>query len=869
MSDGSFNGENFVDQAESIILENLSNEQFGVSELAAAMNTSRSNLLRKIQKHTRLSASQFIRQVRLEKGMEMLGQTSLTVSEVSFKVGFGSASYFIKCFREYYGYPPGEVVRRGEVANSQGVSTGRQRQLVAIMFTDIEGYTSLMQKDESKAIAYRDRHREVFDFTTRKFNGRILQYYGDGTLSTFPSAIDAVQCGIEMQLAFRKEEPRIPIRIGIHSGDIIVTDQDVIGDGVNVASRIESLATTGSVYISEKVYDEIKNQPDLLTTSMGVHRLKNVTKPIEIYAVSNYELGGIDTLDRTAAGEPGGSSFNKWSIIGVAVILLVIFTYSSGVFKWESGSDSITGIIDKSIAVLPFKNESSDSSNLYFINGLMESTLNNLQKIKDLRVVSRSSVEKYRNTNKTIPEIARELKVSYFIEGSGQKVGDQVLLNIQLIEASGDRHLWAEQYNRKVVDIFELQNEVARKIVGSIEAIVTPAELEQIERKPTKNLLAYDYYLQALDPFNSRTNEGLEQAIGLFEQAIEQDPEFALAYANIAISYYLLEMFQIEKQYTEKINSYADKALLYDSKSAESLIAKALYYIQTKEYELALPHLKKALEYNPNSSFAVQMLADFYLRLIPDSDRYLEYALKGVQLNVAANDSVTQSYIYVQLSNALVSSGFIDEALKYINMSLDYDAENYFAPHLKAFILFAKDGNIERTRNLIIKEWKKDTSRLDILQDVAKLYYVQENYDSAYFYFKKFAQAREDNGLNIYLQENAKIALVFEKMGFDTEAGKFFNDFSEYCDEDHSSYRSANLAVKYAYEGKIDQAIEQLRIFSEAENYQYWFLLLEDEPMFKSLRSHPEFESIMQKIKDRFWENQARLKESLEEEGLI
>jgi len=297
MSDSSFIGGHFIDKAEALIVENLSKEQFGVSELADAMNMSRSNLLRKVKKDTKLSVSQFIRQVRLEKGMEILGQTSLTVSEVSFNVGFGSTSYFIKCFREYYGYPPGEVVRKGDVDKSRGGSTARQRQLVAIMFTDIEGYTSLMQKDESKAIAYRDRHREVFDFTTRKFNGRILQYYGDGTLSTFPSAIDAVQCAIEMQLAFTKEEPRIPIRIGIHSGDIIVTDQDIIGDGVNVAARIEALAKTGSVYISEKVYDEIKNQSELLTASKGVHTLKNVTKPMEVYAVFNHELGGIDTPD--------------------------------------------------------------------------------------------------------------------------------------------------------------------------------------------------------------------------------------------------------------------------------------------------------------------------------------------------------------------------------------------------------------------------------------------------------------------------------------------------------------------------------------------------------------------------------------------
>ena len=484
-----------------------------------------------------------------------------------------------------------------------------------------------------------------------------------------------------------------------------------------------------------------------------------------------YDVSPEGGWEKTRPANPsdehkGRGETRSWKIAGffsfVVIAVLIVLNLTG-----RRDRQQVSPELEKSIAVLPFKNESSDSSNLYFVNGLMESTLNNLQKIKDLRVISRSSVEKYRNTDKTIPEIAEELHVSYFVEGSGQKVGDQVLLNIQLIEASGDRHLWAEQYSRKVVDIFALQNEVATKIAGAVEAIVTPAELEQIGKKPTENLLAYDYYLQALDPFFSRTNEGLEKAIVLFEKAIEEDPEFALAYANVAISCYLLDMFQIEKQYTEKINTYADKALLYDSKSAESLIAKAFYYIQIKEYQLALPHLEKALEYNPNSNLAVQMLADFYFRLVPNSDKFLEYALKGVQLNVAANDSVTQSYIYLQLSNALMSSGFVDEAYKYINMSLEYNAENYYAPHLKAFILFARDGNIERTRNLLIKEWKKDTTRLDILQDVAKLYYVQENYDSAYFYFKKFVEARKNNDLDIYVQENAKIALVYKRMGLD------------------------------------------------------------------------------------------------------
>lgn len=866
MSGASYNTESFVDQAESIILENISNEQFGVSELAEAMNTSRSNLLRKIKQQTQLSASLFIRKVRVEKSMEILGQTSLTVSEVSYKVGFGSTSYFIKCFREYYGYPPGEVGKRGASDKNQGGASTRNRQLVAIMFTDIKGYTSLMQTDEKKGVAYRERHREVFDTTTKKYNGRILQYFGDGTLSTFPSAIDAVRCGIEMQLAF-KQEPKVPIRVGIHSGDIIVTEEEIIGDSVNIAARIESLANAGSVYISDKVYDEVKNQDDLITASMGVHKLKNITKPIEVYAVSNQQLGIIEIPKPTVIK---GNPSLKWSIMAVGILLIGVLTYSLGIFNRKSGLDSATSWGDKSIAVLPFKNDSGDSSNLYFVNGLMESMLNNLQKIKDLRVISRSSVEKYRTNEKTIPEIAEELHVSYIVEGSGQKIGDQILLNIQLIEASTDRHLWAEQYDREFVDVFELQNDVARNIVNSIEVIVTPLELELIQKKPTESLLAYDYYLRALGPLNSQTPDGLGQAIGLLEQAIEEDPEFALAHANIAISYYLLERTQVEKEHTEEINSYADKALLYDSKSAESLIAKYFYYVQTMEYELALPHLEKALEYNPNSSFAIQMLADFHFRIIPNSGKYLEYALKGGQLDVAASDSVTLSYLYLNLGNAFIQNGFVDEAIVYIDKSLNHFPENYFAPYVKALIMYAKERDLERGKQSLLKEWKRDTSRLDILQEVANFYYYEEDYDSAFYYFKKFVTARETNGLNLYPQADIWIGRVYEKMGLVEQSMEFYRSYAEYCEKDESIYRSMSLAMKFANEGEIDRAIEQLNIFSRQDNFQYWTLVfLEVDPLMNPLRGNPAFDEAFEKIEYRFWENQSRLKESLEEEGLI
>ena len=853
----------FIDEAEELILAKVEDENFGVSELAEAMHMSRSNLLRKIKKSTSASASQFIRQIRLRKAMEILGETSLTISEVSFQVGFSSTSYFTKCFRDYYGYPPGEVGKLADDKGKKGEYNSRQRQLVAIMFTDIVGYTSLMQQDEQKAIEYREHHREVFDSATKKYKGRILQYYGDGTLSTFPSAIDAVHCAIEMQVAFTQKKPILPIRIGIHSGDIIATNEEIIGDGVNIAARIESLAEVGTVYISDKVYDEIKNQQGLITSSRGVHNLKNVARPMEVYAVSNHQLGTIEELKPTEQILSHNSLPWKWLVAWMAVILACISFY------YISTYESVSGDLDKSIAVLPFKNESSDSTNAYFVNGLMESTLSKLQKINDLKVISRTTSEKYRQSQMSVPEIAEELEVNYLVEGSGQKVGELVLLNIQLIEAASDKPIWSEQYKRKFEDIFQLQNEIAQEISIAIKAMVTPQELISIQKKPTENLQAYDYYLQALDPYYSRTQDGLNTAIALFERAIEEDEQFALAYANIAISYYFLDRFQKEKQFTDEINRYSDQALLYDSKSDICLTSKALYYIENKDYHLALPHLNKAVEYNPNSALVYRMLADFYAYYEPNTRMYLLNALLGVQLDASGSDSTTVSYGYVQLSNALMQAGFFKEALKYVNLSLDYDANNYFSSHLKIFVQFAMDNNWERTQKHLTDLWKKDTSRLDILQDIGKIYYGQEKYDSAYYYYEKFIRAREANNLNLYVGENVKMASVYEKMGRGQKVDSLFADYVTHADELQSPYRSAIIAFKHAYLGEIDAAISELEAFSKLKNIQYWFLLMRNDPLMEPLRTHPKFETIMGTIENAFWKDHAELKNELIEKGVL
>ncbi|NRD23613.1 helix-turn-helix domain-containing protein [Winogradskyella litoriviva] len=699
MSNNSYQGK-FIEEAESLILEHISNEQFGVSELADLMNMSRSNLLRKIKKQTQGSASQFIREVRLQKGMTLLKETELTVSEISYQVGFSNNSYFTKCFRDYYGYSPGEARKK--------------------IYEQVE----LRQEDSPNTAANK---------VTKK--GFLQQY------------------------------------------------------SVQILLAVISVIVLAAFFLFRK-----------------------------------------ETLN----------------------------TDKEDVYR------------SKSIAVLPFKNMSSDSNNLYFVNGLMESTLNNLQKIEDLRVISRTSVEKYRDTDKTISEIAEELNVNYLIEGSGQRADNQVLLNIQLIDASNDTPIWAEQYNHKTEDIFSIQNEVALKITEAIKATVTPSELQQIDKKPTENLLAYDYYLKGLETYQAGTKAGLEAAIVLFEKAIEQDPEFALAYSEIAISYYYLDLNQAEKRYTDVINNNADKALLYDSKSAKSLISKALYYINSKEFRLAIPHLEKALEYNPNSSSVVQILADLYSRAIPDTGKYLQYALKGLQIDIEANDSINKSYMYLALSNAFIQNGFTGEAQKYIKLSLDNNPENYYAPFLNVFIQYAQHQNIEKATDALVREWEKDTTRLDIMQEVAKFYYFQEKYDSAFYYYDKFEKIKARNGLNMYPQENLKIGMVFDKMGITDKAEDHYKAYAEYCKNDQSIYQPVSLAMKYLNEKKPNLAIEQLKLFATKNNYQYWVLLfLEEDPLMKTLKNHPEYDEVVQKIKDRFWENHKQLEKSLKDKNLL
>jgi TolB-like protein/AraC-like DNA-binding protein/tetratricopeptide (TPR) repeat protein len=676
----------FLDQLIAKVESNISDEEFGVSELADALNMSRSNLLRRVKKATNLSVSQLINQIRLERAMELLRNSTLNVSEISHQVGFNSLSYFIKCFREHYGYPPGEVGKHPVLPESQ----------------------------------------------------------------------------------LPEEAPQRP-----------------------------------------------------------------------------------------------WTPFLIWGLLGVAMLVVGWI-----IFKPEITETKLTR--EKSIVVLPFKNDSADSTNVYLINGLMEATLNNLQKIKDLRVLSRTSAEKYRESDKSIPEISEELKVSYLIEGSGQKIGDRIVLNIQLIEGATDTHLWSKQYRRQANDIFTLQQEVAKDIAERIQAIITPEEKDRIEKIPTENAKAYDSFLKGLDLLNKGGDDNLISSITYFKEAIKEDEKFALAYAYAAVAFYYHDVFRAEKKYEDQLGVYADQAMLHDPTSGESFRAKALYYMLKKDYVQALPYLEKGLEYNPNSVQILKLLSSYYGLYMPNTGKYLEYALKSLRLDVAAMDSVSASYLYLELGNALIQAGFVDESLDYLARSQASFPANPFSSYVRAFASYGKTRDLRNTRNQLKVEFAKDTSRVDILQDLGKVSYYLREYDSAYLYYERFDKMRKRNKLDIYTHENMLIGITFEKAGRVEEGRAFIQSYRDYLDTDQTAYKQLGLCMYHAHFGEFDTAMEHLRLFAKEDNILFWVILfLTEDPIVDEFKKEPEFQKIWASVNEKFWENNRRIREKLDEEELL
>ncbi|MCK9280852.1 MAG: tetratricopeptide repeat protein [Melioribacteraceae bacterium] len=506
---------------------------------------------------------------------------------------------------------------------------GNIRLLAAIMFTDMVGYTALMQEDEEKAIFLREKHRKILENTIPQYQGRILQYYGDGTLSIFGSAIEAVRCSIDIQNSFQTA-PKIPVRIGIHIGDVVYEDDGVFGDGVNIASRIESLGIAGGVLISDKIHDEIKNHPEFQTISQGFFELKNVRRPIEIFSLMNK---GLATPKQDELKLKTKTSF-------------------------------------KSIAVLPFVNMSSDKENEFFSDGITEDLLNALSKVAGLQVTSRTSAFAFKGKNIDIREIGKQLAVSSVLEGSVRKVGNRVRITAQLINTIDGYHIWSESFDRELEDIFAVQDEISKRIANILREKLTTNELSQpLVKKYTSNINAYSVYLKGLYYWNKFTPEMTFKAIDMFNQVIQIEPEFPLSYARLSGCYTYLGAIGIMKPDIAypRAKDLAYKALDMDKTLEDCHVAIGMVKLFYEwDFKGSEESLLKALEINPGYATAF-LNYSMYLSGMHRLEEAKNFAEKAATLD-PLSPVILDNY-----ADTLMYNGNFEDANYYYQKTLELD----------------------------------------------------------------------------------------------------------------------------------------------------------------------------------------------------
>lgn len=506
------------------------------------------------------------------------------------------------------------------------------------MFTDMVGYTALMREDEQRAKVLRDRQREILEDEVGRHGGRVGQYYGDGTLSSFPSAVEAARAAIRIQKRL-SEPPRIPLRIGIHLGDVLQDDHGVLGDGVNVAARVQSLAVPGSVVISDRLQEELANHPQLPTLALGRVRLKGVPRKIEVHALASEGLTVPDPE-----------------------------TFLQG--RRE----------ERSVAVLPFVNMSVEPETEYFADGITEEIINALTRVAGVQVTARTSSFAFKGQNKDVRTIAAELGVSTVLEGSVRRAGDRVRITAQLVEAEDGYHLFSETYDGSLEDIFETQDKISAAIVVRLEehfgtsATAGPAPAGQPHMHDTE---AYTEYLKGRYHWNRWTVRDSLLALEHLERSAELDPSCALPFSRLAVIYtFLASVGQMDPADAyPRAAAFARHALELEPDSGEGFLALGTVKLFHEwDFDGAREYLELALDRTPGSIDARSSYA-MYLKAVGRHEESVEEHRAAVRLDplsLPANRG---------LAVALLAAGRAEEAWQQVERVLTLD--DRFAPGLE------------------------------------------------------------------------------------------------------------------------------------------------------------------------------------------
>jgi len=486
------------------------------------------------------------------------------------------------------------------------------RRLAAIMFTDMVGYTAAAQADETAALNLLREQEELVRPIFASHEGREIKSTGDGFLVEFSSALRAVQCAVEIleRLHGRNGRPgatAIRVRVGVHLGDVEERENDIFGDAVNIASRIEPLAPPEGICVSGPVFDQVRNKIAVPFESLGPQSLKNVRYPIDVYRVT------LPWDVRPASPSTGPPSRTR-------------------------------------LAVLPLTNISPDPKDEYFADGLTEELISALSKIRDLRVIARTSVNQYKSGSKSISQIASELDVGSLLEGSVRKSGSRLRITLQLIDASTQEHIWADRFDRELDDVFAIQTEIAEKTASTLQLELLSRDRDSIRKPPTSDLVAYNLYLRGLHAARLLSFDGYAQSMKFFEEALEKDPRFSLAYSSLANMYVLLAGETIApSEAFPRAKKLLETAIELDPDSSEAHTARGNLALQhDKDWDLSEREFRRALALNPsdaNAHFWYAMLLTV-LQRFPEAEAELRLTMGLDPLWRLPNSWLVAVYFY-------------------------------------------------------------------------------------------------------------------------------------------------------------------------------------------------------------------------------
>jgi len=722
-----------------------------------------------------------------------------------------------------------------------------KRQLSVVFFSDIVGYTLLMGKDEDlafelmkKNVAY---HQQVFE----KFNGRLIKELGDGILAVFDSADVALKASLEIQKLWLST-PDVKLRIGLHSGEIIFENNDVFGDAVNVASRIQSIGVPSCVLFSNEVLLQIKDHRPFPYVNLGLFILKNVERKLELFALTSEPLAipKRQEMIKTVKFQER-QTWKYW--LGIAALFGVI-----GFLIWTiiwNPNNSLEN--DKSVAVLPLKNLNADPSKEYFSDGLTEDIITQLSKINSLSVISRSSTVLYKNSQESNAEIAFALGVSTLLEGSVQWSGEKIRIRVQLIDVTSNQAIWAETYDLdKVEDLFEVQSSIAESIAAKLEANVTLDEINQIKKLPTASFDAYQEYLIGRSLYYEYEMKSNLKAIESFKKAIEIDADFALAWAGLGDSYAQMSgIFDRGSVWIDSALNSGKTAIQKDSRLAEGFKALGVAYYYNNQYSLATEYFEKAVEISNNHAQALGNLATLYF-VSGQLDKSLDLQRKAVGLNPRSFvPSQVLGWNYRLLENQKEAQFWLRKSLAikptydtYEQLGLSFIADGKMdsvSAQIPRIIALEKDNPYIFQAAGILAFLKKDFKLAKSLFEDAMI--KNPNWDSdPYFNAPVFLAYLLKNDLSYMISTEGKTIDAQELI--DRKLANYEEVLSgNEPDKDFAFFAAGLEAIK----GNNLNAMNYLETAKELNFQDY--VMIENNVIFNNLRSSPDFILYLEKIK--------------------